>query len=236
LSLEVQNVTSGYIKGVNILENVSIKAEKSKVTTIIGPNGAGKSTLLRTIYGFLKPSKGRILFEGKDITGTDPHKMLERGVAYLFQGRSIFPELSVHENLELGCWIIRRNSKAKQAALTTIYGKYPMLYNSRKKKGKELSGGQQRILETCRSTLTKPKTILMDEPSAGVAPVIVNEVYNEIKRLKNEGFTILLVDQNVKRAVELADYVYFLKLGKNYYEAPGKEAREKLEEIVKGWL
>jgi len=236
MSLEVKNVTAGYQKEIPVLRGVSIKADKAKVTVIIGPNGSGKSTLLKVIYGFIKPVKGNILYDGHDITGLEPSRMIAQGIAYLLQGRSVFSKMLVAENLQLGGWIMRNRSGAIREALEVQYNKYPVLKEKKNSKAGELSGGQQKVVEISRSMIAKPRTILLDEPTAGLAPKVAEEVYKEVNTLKKEGFTILLVDQNVRKAVSLADYVYVLELGKNEQEGPGEEFAANLDAVIKGWL
>lgn len=235
MSIEVRNITVGYIKDVPILKRVSIKAEKSKVTVIIGPNGSGKSTLLKTIFGFLKPTEGEIFHNGEKITGLPPHKIIRRGIGYLAQAKSFFPELSILENLELGGWILRTKGDLKKA-LEAVFDRHPMFEERKQEKAGKLSGGQQRLLELDRSLMTKPNVILLDEPSAGLAPKFVNRIYQDIRDLRDAGFTVLLVDQNVKSALELADYVYVLQLGRISREGPGEELRANINKIIQEWL
>lgn len=236
MSLEVRNLTVGYTREVPILKGVDLVARDGLATVIIGPNGAGKSTLLRAIYGYLTPSDGEILLDGRPILGTPPQRMLENGVAYLLQGRSIFPAMTVEENLELGGWILRHDRARQRRALEEVYERFPVLRERRRDAAGALSGGQQRMLELARLTMTRPKTLLLDEPSVGLMPKLVDEVYAEIAKLKEERFTILIVDQNVKKGIEIADWVYVLNLGENSHQGPVEEFRDRLEEIVKEWL
>jgi branched-chain amino acid transport system ATP-binding protein len=235
MSLEVKDVSSGYVKHVDILHNVSIKAEKAKVTTIIGPNGCGKTTLSKTICGFVKPRHGSILCDGEDVTGLKPHELLKRGLAYVFQRRSVFPYLTVQENLELGAWS-NGGSKETKKATEEMYKIFPSLERRRKMKAGVLSGGEQRMLEIGRALMAHPKIVLLDEPSAGLAPKVVKEVYEKLEKLKKEKITIILVDQNLRLAVSLADYVYVMELGRIKYEASKTDFETHLSEEIKEWF
>jgi len=238
MSLEVSNVTAGYLEDIYILRGVSMHAEQSKITTIIGPNGAGKSTLLKTIYGILKPKEGRVFYKGEDISGSKPHTLLKMGISYLPQMRSIFPYLTVEENLMLGGWIYRKDRKIIDDALEEVYKKYPNLKAKRKSSASFLSGGELKMLETAKALIANPNAILVDEPTAGLAPKFFNQIYDELKMLSREDKkTIILVDQNVKQAIELADYVYVLEMGQNTVEGPRTEFEAgRIREIIKDWL
>lgn len=236
MSIEVLHVTAGYTEENPILHHVNLKAEKGKVTVLVGPNGSGKSTLLKTIFGFLKPTKGRILHNEQDITGLDPAKMLSRGITYVMQGFNVFTSLRVHENLEMGGWILRRKGKQLKEAISTTYSRYPLLETRKESRAGVLSGGQQKTLEIGRGLMLTPPTILLDEPTAGLAPIPSEEVYNEIEKLKAQGYTILMVDQNVKKAISIADHVYVLALGKNAHDGPGTEYYANIENVVREWL
>ncbi len=236
MALEIVDLEVGYSREVPILRGVNLCARDGLVTVVIGPNGAGKSTLLRAIYGYLRPSRGDILHEGRSIRGRTPHQMLDEGIALLLQGRSIFPAMTVEENLELGGWTIRRDRARLRQAFEEIYARFPVLKERRHDPAGALSGGQQRMLELARITMTRPRTLLLDEPSVGLMPKLVDEVYEEIAKLKEERFTILMVDQNVKKAIEIADYVYVLNLGENSHHGPVESFRDRLEDIVREWL
>lgn len=236
MTLEVKGVVAGYTKEVPILHGVDLTAREGLVTLILGPNGAGKSTLLKTIYGYLPPSEGDILYYGKSMKGLQPKDMLREGVAYLLQDHSVFPNMTVHENLQLGAWIFRGDKPAVEKAFEVVYGRFPRLKEKRGLSAGALSGGEQRMLEIARLTMTGPKTLLLDEPSVGLMPKLVDSVYEEISKLKEEKFTILIVDQNAKKSIEIADYVYVLKLGENSHQGPQAEFKERLEDIIKEWL
>jgi branched-chain amino acid transport system ATP-binding protein len=236
MSLEAKGIVAGYTREVPILKGVDVVARDGLVTVIIGPNGAGKSTLLRTIYGYLRPREGDVLHNGKSIRGLAPEAMLREGIAYLLQGHSVFPSMTVEENLELGGWILKGDKAALGRAFEEVYGRFPELKERKRQPAGALSGGQQRMLEIARLTMTGPKTLLLDEPSVGLMPKLVDLVYDEIAKLKRAGFTILVVDQNVKKSIEIADYVYVLNLGENSHHGPQAAFEARLEDIIREWL
>jgi branched-chain amino acid transport system ATP-binding protein len=232
----MRGVTAGYYSHDLVLNNVSLIARPGKVTVLLGPNGSGKSTALRVLYGLLRPRSGQILLDGHEITTVPPQRRLALGMALLPQGRSVFPELTVQENLEIGGWLLGRDRRRLAAALEAVYARYPLLKEWRQKQAGGLSGGQQRLVEIGRMMVADPRVILIDEPSVGLAPVIVDQVYEEIARLKEEQRTILLVDQNVRAAVALADYVYTLEYGRNNLEGERGAFEDRLEALIKSWL
>lgn len=234
--LEIKNLYANYIKGVKVLEDVSMVVRDGKITVVIGPNGAGKSTLLKTIYGFIKPSSGTIHHDNKQITGEKPYKLLRMGIAYLTQEREIFPDMTVEENLKLGAWLFRNDRKKVAEALEFVYNHYPFLRKKRNQKAGSLSGGEQRMLELGRLLMVEPKTILLDEPTAGLAPKVAKEIYSEISRLKEKGLTMLLVDQNIRAAVQLADHIYVLEMGRVTLSGSKSELSIKVPDLVKSWL
>jgi branched-chain amino acid transport system ATP-binding protein len=236
MTIEVKNLTSGYVKEVSILKDVNILAKEGALTGIIGPNGAGKSTLLKTIYGYLRPSEGDVLHHGQSIKGLKPDQMLGQGIAHLIQGHSVFPAMTVEENLELGGWIIKHDRAALDRALDEVYAHYPIFKNKRRMVAGARSGGEQRTLEIARLTMTKPRTILIDEPSVGLMPILVDTVYEEIVKLKELGYTILIVDQKVHKAVDVVDYIYVLRLGQNSHHGPKEKFIDTLEDIIKEWI
>jgi branched-chain amino acid transport system ATP-binding protein len=236
MALTVRDVTAGYSREVPILKNVHLEARTGLATVIIGPNGAGKSTLLRAIYGYIRPTAGEILHDGVPLVGVPPARMLDHGIGYLLQGRSTFPAMTVEENLQLGAWTIRKDRARVREAFERIYARYPQLKERRRRPAGAMSGGEQRLLEVARLTMAGPRTLLLDEPSVGLMPKLVDEVYAEIARLKEDRYTIVIVDQNVKQAIEIADWVYVLNLGENSREGPVEEFRERLDEIVREWL
>jgi len=236
MPLSVTGLASGYSRDVPILNGVDLTADDGRVTLVIGPNGAGKSTLLKTIYGYLKPFDGDVQLDGRSLLALRPRNMLEAGIGYLLQGHSIFPAMTVAENLELGGWILKGDRQAMDEAFAEVYRRFPVLKNKRRAPAGLLSGGERRMLELARLTMTKPKVLLLDEPSVGLMPKLVDTIYAEVAKLKEERFTILIVDQNVRKAMEIADYVYVLKLGTNSRQGATEEFRQDYASIVKDWL
>ena len=236
MSLDVRNIVAGYTKEVPILRGVDLTAQDGLVTVILGPNGAGKSTLLKTIYGYIKPQEGAVTHDGTPLVGYKPKDMLREGIAYLIQGHSIFPRMTVAENLELGAWVMRGDRARIAEAFEEVYERFPRLKEKRSEPAGVLSGGERRMLEIARLTMTGPKTLLLDEPSVGLMPRLVDTVYEEIAKLKEARYTILMVDQNVKKSIEIADYVYALQLGQNAHQGEKRDFEQRLNEIVKEWI
>ncbi len=234
--LTVEEVFVGYYKDINILQGVSIKAEEARITSIIGPNGVGKSTLLKAIYGFLKPNKGRILYNGENVTGMDPYTASEKGLAYIPQRRNVFPYLSVEENMEMGGWTFKRDKARIKRKLEENYERFPNLAAKRRTKADHLSGGEQRMVELGRALMADPHLLLVDEPTAGLAPKFAKEIRNKLGELKEGGKAIVLVEQNIREAIGIADYVYVLDLGRNKVEGSQDEFATDLKDLVKDWL
>jgi len=221
--LEINDLYVGYYKDLNILQGVSLKAEEAKITVVLGANGVGKSTLLKSIYGFVKPTSGEVLVEGTDVAGMPSHELVNHGVSYIPQRQSVFPHMTVEENLELGAWSFRRDAERIKAKLEANYERFPILRDRRRSPAGELSGGMQRMVELGRVLMTDPKLILVDEPTAGLAILLARDIYNLLVELKNDGITVLLVDQNIRQAIGIADYVYVLELGRNRFDGPPEE-------------
>jgi branched-chain amino acid transport system ATP-binding protein len=234
--LEVANVVAGYTPGHPILRSVNLKAEPGRITVILGPNGAGKSTLLKVISGFLSPENGVVLLGETDVSSLAPHLHIDHGIALLPQGRSVFPELSVLENIELGGWTMRSDRKRLGEAVEAMFNRYPHLRPLRNRAAGSLSGGQQRAVEIARLLVANPSVLLIDEPSVGLSPIVASQVYNELLALKAEGRTILLVDQDVRAAIRIADYVYVLSSGRNDVEGDRAAFEGDLGAMVRGWL
>ncbi|HZV50911.1 MAG TPA: ABC transporter ATP-binding protein [Candidatus Dormibacteraeota bacterium] len=234
--LRVEGLEAGYYAGQSVLRGVDLRAAPGKLTVILGPNGAGKSTALRVLAGLLPPAAGRVLVDGHDITRVPAHGRARLGIAFLPQGRSVFAALTVHQNLELGGWILRRRRQDLDRALEAAYERYPKLRPLRDRPAGSLSGGQQRLVEIARMMIADPRLILIDEPSAGLAPNLTEEVYEELARLRVEGRTVLLVDQNVRAAVEVADYVFTLESGRNHLEGDRERFERELGALIRAWL
>ena len=199
--LELKDVYGGYGK-ITILNGVSFSIPKGTITTVIGPNGAGKSTVFKAIFGLLDVHSGQVLLEGRDVTRRSPRQMIAEGVTYVPQGRNVVPQLSVYHNLELG-GITAPDQARVRNRIDAVMDQFPMLREFRDRKAVELSGGQQKQLEVARSLLLDPKLILIDEPSIGLSPNLVQEVFRTLTRLRDEGVTILMVEQNAKAALAM---------------------------------
>lgn len=234
--LRMEEIQAGYFLHLPILHGVTLVARPKEVTVVLGPNGSGKSTSLRVIVGMLQPTHGAVILDARDITSYPAEDRIALGIGFLPQGRSTFPDLSVHENLELGAWSLRKDRAAFAKAIESTYDRYPVLAKYSRRPAGSLSGGQQRILEFGRMMVTDPQVVLIDEPSVGLAPVLADQVYDEIWKLRDEARTILMVDQNVRAAVELADHVYTLEYGRNALEGGRDEFEDKLHDLIRDWL
>lgn len=209
--LELQDLYGGYGK-ITILNGTSFKIPKATITTVIGPNGAGKSTVFKAIFGLLNIHSGTILLDGQDVTKQTPRQMIGHGVTYVPQGRNVVPQLSVYHNLELGGITAQDQGKVKDR-IEQVMNQFPMLREFRNRKAIELSGGQQKQLEVARALLLDPKLMLIDEPSIGLSPNLVQEVFQTLQTLRDQGVTILMVEQNAKSALAMSDYGIVLELG-----------------------
>jgi ABC-type branched-subunit amino acid transport system ATPase component len=221
--LAIDDLHAGYTSGVDILQGLSLAVERGSVTVVIGPNGAGKSTLLRTIFGLLKPQRGRIDFAGQEIGGREPAAVKALGIGYVPQEINVFPLLTVEENLRMGGWILRHDRARLMGALDRVYAAFPVLAERRHEAAGALSGGQGRMLSVAREMMTAPALMLVDEPTAGLAPALVAQVYDLLHAARQGGSTILLVDQNIEDAVRQADYVYLVDLGRVRAHGPARE-------------
>ena len=217
--LECNGIAAGYVKGLNILQGVDLVVYDGEIVSIIGPNGAGKSTLLKAIMSLIKVSAGRFFVNGVEKTNLSTHKIVTEGIGYVPQVSNVFPSLTIEENLEIGSWSV----KNKKEALKNTYNNFPMLSERKKDKAGNLSGGQRQILALGRALITAPDLLLLDEPSAGLSPVAINEVFSTIKEINDSGVSILLVEQNAKRALAFSDRGYVLDQGRNAYQGKGEE-------------
>jgi len=229
--LEVDNIKAGY-GDTEILHGVSCRVEEGEIVSIIGPNGAGKSTLMKAILGLLKPSEGRIIFNGRDITGKDPDQIVKEGICYVPQSDNVFPSLTVDENLEMGAFIRKDDYKKR---MDEIYQIFPDLKEKRKAKARKLSGGQRQMVAIGRALMLDPKLLLLDEPSAGLAPKLIQMIFDKIIKINQTGISILMVEQNAKKALEVSHRGYVLAMGRNRFEDTG-EALLNNEEIGKLYL
>jgi branched-chain amino acid transport system ATP-binding protein len=219
--LTLEGVVSGYGK-MTILHGTTAKIRRGAITTVIGPNGAGKSTMFKTVFGLLAVRTGQIMLDGRDITNFTPRQMLDAGVCYVPQGRNIFPELTVRHNLELGGVALADQSRLPER-IDAMMARFPVLREKANKQASTLSGGQQKMLEVARGLLLDPKLILIDEPSIGLSPLMVQEVFDLMRELRSKGVSILLIEQNAKKALEISDYGLVLELGQTRIEAAAKD-------------
>ena len=218
--IEFDNVVAGY-KDFMILNNLSFKAETGTVTLLIGPNGAGKSTVLKTLFGLLKPRQGRILLNGQEVAGTSPRDLLAKGIAFVPQGRNLFGQLSVLENLELGGITIGIDETRKR--IPEILNRFPRIKERLHSKASSLSGGEQKQLEVGRALLLRPRVLLIDEPSIGLSPQVVQGVFVLLRDLVAQGTTVLMVEQNVKSALKYSDTAIALESGRLVLQKPASE-------------
>lgn len=218
--LSISNLTAGY-GGPTVIDDIHLEVHEGEIVTIIGPNGAGKSTVIKSIFGLTEIETGEILFFNQNITGLKTSEIPSRGICYVPQGRSIFPNLTIAENLLMGAYI-REDTNEIKKDLEYVYGKFPVLHKRRDIKTHMLSGGEQQMVALGRSLMLKPQLLLLDEPSIGLAPKVVTEVFEKIIEIKNSGTAILMVEQNALRALEISDRGYVLELGKNRFEGEAK--------------
>jgi len=234
--LSAHNIVAGYVDEIDILQNVSVDVQEQQITSVIGPNGSGKSTLMRVICGFLTPKSGQVLWDDTDLTGRQSHTMAGLGICYLPQERTVYPHLTVEQNIYLGSWTFRRDKARIRHELSRVYDLFPMMQERRKSKAGNLSGGMQKILEVARGMMIKPEILICDEPTVGLAPIIAKEVYDTIERLKADGLTILLVDQNVREAIRIGDQIYVLEVGQNKMNGTRAEFEANQHDMIKDWL
>ena len=230
--LKIENLVVNY-GGIEAVKNVSMHVEEGKIVTLIGANGAGKSTILRTIAGLVKPKQAKITFQGKDITGKQPDYIVEQGITMVPEGRRVFPNLTVLENLKIGAYLRKDNI---QDDIEHVYTLFPRLKERSWQLAGTLSGGEQQMLAVGRALMSRPKLIMMDEPSLGLAPIIVQDIFNIIRTINNEGITVLLIEQNANMALRAADLGYVLETGTITMEGTGKEilANESIKEAYLG--
>jgi branched-chain amino acid transport system ATP-binding protein len=218
--LEIENLVCCYGK-VEALKRVSLVVRKGELVTLIGANGAGKTTTLRAISGLLPPAGGRMIFEGEDITGASPRHILSRGIAHCPEGRHVFPDMTVQENLEMGCFL-RSDAGRIAADMARIFESFPVLAERRRQMAGTLSGGEQQMLAIGRALMSRPKLMLFDEPSLGLAPNIVERTFEIIRGIRAEGTTVLMVEQNAYAALDMCDRAYLLESGTLTLEGTGR--------------
>jgi neutral amino acid transport system ATP-binding protein len=230
--LAVEDLVAGYVPEVDILTGVEFVVREGEIVTVIGPNGAGKSTLIKSIFGLLPPRRGRVVLRGEDLTGLRPHSITRRGMSYVPQLDNIFQSLTVEENLEMGAL---DSSKATEE-MARVYELFPRLGERRTQTAGTMSGGERQLLAMGRALMPDPQVLLLDEPSAGLAPAFVEAIFEKIEEINRAGVTVVMVEQNARRALGMSDRGYVLDLGQNRFEGPGKELLEdpKVAELYLG--
>jgi branched-chain amino acid transport system ATP-binding protein len=218
--LEVRDLVAGYDRR-EVLRGVDLFVEPAEIVVMIGPNGAGKSTLLRTVFGFLQPQRGQVWLDGEPIGGLTPPEILRRGVCYVMQGYSVLPQLTVYDNLLLGAYV-RRDRQVRED-VERVLDRFPILRERRRDKARVLSGGERRMLELARVLLLSPKLVLLDEPTLGLAPAVVDQVYGMVHELRAQGIAFFVVEQNARTALRHADRAYVLEQGQVRFEGRGQE-------------
>lgn len=219
---------------IHALKGVTLRVEEGEIVTLIGANGAGKTTTLKAISGLIKPSKGAIFFDKEKISGMSPQQIVKKGISQVPEGRRIFPEMTVLENLQLGAYL-RNDTREIKNDLENIYSRFPILEKRSKQNAATLSGGEQQMLAIGRALMSRPRLMLMDEPSMGLSPLLVKEIFSIITDINRRGTTILLVEQNANMALSIAHRAYVMELGRIVFEGSGKELAQS-EEIKKAYL
>ena len=229
--LSAQNITCGY-NSIDIVFNCNIGVNKGEIASIVGPNGAGKSTVMKAIFGLLEIKEGKVLLDSEDITNLQPQERVLKGMGFVPQTNNIFPSLSVQENLEMGAFIENNDGKDM---LDYIYGLFPILHDKRHQQAGELSGGQRQQVAVGRALMTNPKVLMLDEPSAGVSPIVMEGIFNKIQEIAKQGTAVLMVEQNAKQALEISDLGFVLNQGKNLFTNTGKSLLDN-KEVRKSFL
>lgn len=229
--LTAEQITAGYTE-IDILHDVSIQVEEGKIVSVIGPNGAGKSTLLKAIFGLLNPRQGKIRLKETDITGLNPAKIARQGISYVPQIDNVFPSMTILENLEMGAFI-RKDEYSRR--IEEIYALFPVLGERQKQKAGQLSGGQRQMVAMGRALMLDPQVLLLDEPSAGLAPLLVEMIFEKITAINKTGVSMIIVEQNAREALKMADHGYVLAMGKNILDDTG-EALLASEEVGRLYL
>ena len=230
--LTTEDLVAGYVREVDILNGVSITVCEGEIVTVIGPNGAGKSTLIKTIFGLLKPRRGKVCFKGEEISGAKPHTITRKGLSYVPQLDNVFPSLTVEENLEMGS--LNRSQTAEH--IERMYGLFPRLGERSRQVVGTMSGGERQMVAMARALMPDPQVLLLDEPSAGLAPAFVEAIFAKIEEINRTGVTMVMVEQNARRALAMSDRGYVLDVGTNRFEGSGKDllADRKIAELYLG--
>jgi len=232
--LEARDIVAGYSKELDILNGVSLDVQEGTMVSIIGPNGAGKSTVFRVLFGLLPARAGTVTFDGQAITNRPPADLLRLGITFVPQGRHVFPLMTVRENLELGAYI-RKDRATLKKDLERVYDLFPLLRERAKQKGGSLSGGEMQTLEMGRAMLLNPRLMYLDEPSLGLSPRMANEVFDKVEEIRDAGSTMLVVEQNADRSLQMSDYAYVLETGRNKHDGSAEEIRTN-EEVKRLYL
>jgi neutral amino acid transport system ATP-binding protein len=219
--LSTEEIVAGYTPEVDILHGVDMEVREGEVVTMVGPNGAGKSTVMKTVFGLLAPREGRVLFRGEEITGSAPHTITRKGVSYVPQLDNIFHSLTVEENLELGAIAGSGDSVGEQ--MERMFGLFPRCGERRRQAAGTMSGGERQMLALGRALMSGPKLLLLDEPSAGLAPAVVDQIFDKLIEINEAGISLIMVEQNARRSLAMSDYGYVLDMGRNRYEGTGVE-------------
>ncbi len=230
--LEARDLVAGYLPEVDILSGVSLSVRAGEIATVVGPNGAGKSTLIKTIFGLLEPREGRVTLRGQDLTGLEPHSITRRGMSYVPQLDNVFPSLTVEENLEMGS-LDRSRTRER---IGVMYELFPRLGERRSQAAGTMSGGERQMLAMARALMPDPQVLLLDEPSAGLAPAFVEAIFDNVREINEAGVTVVMVEQNARRALAMSDRGYVLDLGQNRFQGAGRELLEdpKVAELYLG--
>ncbi len=232
--LELENVCSAYGK-VQILWDVSFSIKEKEIVSIVGPNGAGKTTLAKTVMGLLPAKQGRIRFKGESIERLQPFEIVKKGLVMIPEGREIFPRMTVEENLLLGAYTVKEKNTVKDLK-EKVYQLFPVLKKKQKSLAQTLSGGEQQMLVICRSLMSNPQLLILDEPSLGLAPIVVEKVLDTVTKINEDGVTILLVEQNIRDSLTIADRAYVLEEGKIIIEGEGRQllSNSHIKEVYLG--
>lgn len=231
--LEVKNLDV-YHGVIQAIKGISFEVNEGEVIALIGANGAGKTTTLHTVSGLLTPKSGQVIFEGEDITKVPAHRIVSMGMAHVPEGRRVFAQLSVYENLKMGAYT-RKDRQEIEESLRSVYKRFPRLEERKNQLAGTLSGGEQQMLAMGRALMSKPKLLLLDEPSMGLSPIFVNEIFDIIRSVSESGMTVLLVEQNAKKALSIADRAYVLETGNIVLDGPAKNLLED-DSIKKAYL
>jgi ABC-type branched-subunit amino acid transport system ATPase component len=225
--LEVSDIHAGYGQFL-VLKGVDLEIDEGQIVCVIGPNGAGKSTLFKTIFGLLNPSQGSVRFRDEDITGMSQRELLNRGIAYVLQRNAVFPDMTVEDNLEMGAFTAGGDYDM-DAKVEEMYDIFPVLEEKRKQKASTLSGGQQQMVEFARGLMLDPELLLLDEPTAGLAPKIIDDVFAKVRQINDLGVTILMIEQNIKTGLNYADHAYVLENGQTKFDGPADTILDRPE-------